>query len=847
MPRRFLRGSTVRLLLTIVALASGVALVCAIDLVNRAVSAAFTEILDTMAGRASLQVDGGEGALVPESLADTVKAVSGVELAVPVVSSWAFLAGGSGEHLAVHGVDITNDDAIRVYEPAGTGAVDLGDPLEFLAQRDSVMVTETFAQRHGLAVGDAIEIETPTGRRRLVVRALLAATGMARAQGGNVLVMDVQSAELAFTKRGMVNRIDVVVRRDARLDAVREAIATVVPAGYRVEPPLQRRIDLHRIIGSVQTLLQAVSMIGLVAAFLIAFSRLSTVFEARVGQLAILRAVGVRRSWVHRELLQETLLIGVAGVALGVPLGIGLAHLLLPVIATATAIGAKVVTAETVIRVRPQSVGLAIATGLAAVIAAAVLPARRAARSPIVETLRGLTVEADTDHPPRRLLALAIVVAAAVASHLVVGEAVLGLAASAAIVVVAVMASRPLLQVCAAPLTGLAPRLGGGAGHFAVASMLRAPRRTALTVATIGVGFGAVLWLWTLATSFERSIVEVMPGVLRADLVIGSVDIGTGYIEAPLDDGILAEIAATPGVQSVVGEQTADWTHGGGPVALNAFDPAYFDEQAYGPWRFVGRALPDANPALARGEAALVSENFVHNIGGRVGETLTLDTPVGPVALRIAGVVADFLSPRGTIIVSRTLYRERWQSSHVTHALVRMTPGADRGALRAAIAARIGTKHHVRILDVPELIAWFTEQARRAFASLHVLGALVLIVVLVGVGDSLAAGVLERTRDLGVVRALGARRRVLGHIVVAEAVMLALLGVALATVLGLGLGLMWVKATFPALIGWTLSLHLPSLEATIVIMGALAVCLMAAHVPARRAAHLDPVVALRTE
>src|SRR5262245_33515724 len=106
MPRRFLRGSAARLSLTVLALAAGVALVCAIDLVNRAVHVAFVEVVDTMAGRTSLQVSGGEGALLPEATAETVARVPGVQLAVPVVSSWAFLADGSGEHLIVHGVDI---------------------------------------------------------------------------------------------------------------------------------------------------------------------------------------------------------------------------------------------------------------------------------------------------------------------------------------------------------------------------------------------------------------------------------------------------------------------------------------------------------------------------------------------------------------------------------------------------------------------------------------------------------------------------------------------------------------------------------------------------------------------
>jgi putative ABC transport system permease protein len=710
------------------------------------------------------------------------------------------------------------------------------------------MVTETFAVRHALSIDDAIEVETPTGRRRLVVRGLLVPTGVARAQGGNVLIMDIQSAERSFTTPGLVNRIDVVVRSDSRPGVVRDAIMSVLPAGYRVDAPEQRRLDLHRVMQSVQTLLGAVSLLGLVAAFLIAFSRLNAVFEARVAQLAILRAVGARRGWAQRELLKESALVGTAGIALGIPLGVALAHALVPVVATATSIGAKLATAEAVVRVRPSSIVTAALMGMTAVIAAALLPARRAARVPIVETLQGRASERPSDDPIslRRLIVTVAAAAVTVVAHVVTGNAVLGLAASGIVVAAAVATSRPALHALDVPIAALARRFGV-VGRFALAGLLRAPRRTALTVATIGVGFGTVLWLWTLATSFERSVVEVMPGVLRADLAVASVNVGAGYVEAPLDDGIIDEIVRVPGVRSVVGEQTADWTYAGGPIALNAFDPEYFDEASFGHWRFVGRALPDADAAVGRGDAVLVSENFVHNVGGRVGDTLTLETPEGPIEVRIAGVVADFLSPRGTVIMSRLVYRERWRNAHITHALVDLAPGVGAAQVRASIASRLGVQHQVRVLDIPELVAWFAEQARRAFASLHVLGGLVLVVVLLGVGDSLAAGVLERTRELGVVRALGARRRILGRVIIGEAIALASIGMVIAATLGTGLAVMWVKATFPALMGWTLSLHIPMAESAFVFVGAPLVCLVAAYLPARRAARLDPVLALHTE
>src|SRR5262249_54563121 len=153
-----------------------------------------------------------------------------------------------------------------------------------------------------------------------------------------------------------------------------------------------------------------------------------------------------------------------------------------------------------------------------------------------------------------------------------------------------------------------------------------------------------------------------------------------------------------------------------------------------------------------------------------------------------------------------------WQDPHVTHALVRLQPGEDIEAVRERIGRAIGRRYHVRVLRIDELVAWFSEQVRRAFAGLNVLAALALVVVMVGVGDTLAAGTIERTRELGIVRAIGLRRRALGLVVAGEALIIGLLGVFLAIAFGLGLGLLWVVWTFPALLGWTLSLHLPWIE-----------------------------------
>src|SRR5262245_17059698 len=180
MPLRFLRGDASRLGLMIVALACGVALICAFDLVNRAVLAAFVEVVETMSGRAAIQVTPGGNGFFPESVAETVANVPGVKMAVPVVSATTFTTAGTGGLLTVHGVDITDDAAVRVYDVQNDAGTELEDPLVILSQADSIILTKTFTGRRGMHLGDRIELATPHGRHTFTIRGLLEPRGVAR-------------------------------------------------------------------------------------------------------------------------------------------------------------------------------------------------------------------------------------------------------------------------------------------------------------------------------------------------------------------------------------------------------------------------------------------------------------------------------------------------------------------------------------------------------------------------------------------------------------------------------------------------------------------------------------------
>lgn len=847
MPRRFLRGNYARLTLTVIALGCGVAQVAADDLVARETLRVFVEIIDTVAGRAALQVSAGEGALFPEEVAKRIAAVPGVELTVPVVSSTAFMADGSGELLTVQGMDIGNEKAAAVYELRDQKR-GLDDPKLFLA--DAIVIPRAFAERRALKLGDAVTIDTPRGQQHVTVRGMLDPRGLARIYGGNLLVMDLGNAQDMFGRAGFVNRVDVVVDRGGDVQRVAQAIAGVLPVGLRVEPPSQRKADLQTVMRSFQVLLWALGLLGLIGSFLIAFNSLATLFEGRAWQLGVLRAVGVRPRVMWRELLKESALLGAAGVVVGLPLGVMLGRVLLPMITTAAALNSKVVTPTAQLLIHPASLGLATALGLAAALLAAALPAWRATRMGMAQTMRGRGVEQQGISSRSRWVIRAAIgasIVAAVAMQSLTGIPSWGLLATGLIAVGTAVAARPLLGLLRQPLLNVFHRLGGPTGELAIKNITQNPRRAALTVAMLGVGLACVFWLWMVAHSFQASVIDAVSGAMRADLVVSSSHIESGFLEAPVSDELVEELKQIPGTAAVVGERGADWQFGGGMITIDAYDPAYFTSPEFGQWPLAGRGLPDLWQRVARGDSVVVSSNFVRNLHVQVGDTLTLDSPSGPVPLLVAGVVTHFASPRGTIEMSRDVYKRHWGDAKVTRVFVRADATADLAAVRTAIARRLGRTYNLRVLSAAEIVEYFASQVRRGFAGVYILAVMVLAVVLVGMADTLAAGVIERTREIGAIRVVGVRRGAVRRMVLLEGVVLGTIGLALAVVAGLALGKLWVDATFPALLGWVLEPHVPYAQIGVVMVLTIGVCVLAALGPARRAASLEPAVALRYE
>src|SRR5262249_37417317 len=203
MAYRHVRSAWTRMALSVLAVGLAVSLVVAIRLMNGAVLASFLDAVDAMGGRAALSITGADGGAFPDALVDTVAAVPGVKLAVPLVSSIAFPDDDTGELLTVHGVDFTHDADVRLYHEGSADEI-LNDP-------HSVVLTKKFAEERGLTLGQTIRLATPTSVQAFTIRGLLEPQGLARALGGRLVVMDLYAAQHVFASDGRINQIDLVL------------------------------------------------------------------------------------------------------------------------------------------------------------------------------------------------------------------------------------------------------------------------------------------------------------------------------------------------------------------------------------------------------------------------------------------------------------------------------------------------------------------------------------------------------------------------------------------------------------------------------------------------------------
>jgi putative ABC transport system permease protein len=845
-----LRASWGRTVLIVGGVTTGVALIVAIGIINTSVLASFRRTIEMMAGPAALEVTLGVGEIgFAESTIDTVRADPDVTAAMPLVRGTIALADDPSESVQLFGADLVAEDALERYQITTTTA--RSDIVRSLDDPRSILLTTAFAERHRLTVGATLKLVTTAGVDDFTVQGLLDVKGLAAAFGGQLAVMDLAAAQGVLEKPDRVDQIDVVLRPGADVEVVRARLERALPKELTVARPAQRAAAYDRILESFQALLTGLSLLCLVAGVFVIYNTASTAAVHRARTMSMLRLIGAEPAQLLRLLMIEAACLGAVGAAIGIAIGILLARLLAGMVIDSMGVIFETRFAVDRLTIEPQAqLGVGI-LGVAVALFASFFAARRMSTLPPLEAIQ-LRRERVTRRTTVRLLRWWVALVAATTLALFaevrlksIGWGNLGstlwFASTIAIAI-------PLVEQLATRLSASLPRVFGTEGRVAAESLFRAVARTGLTVGAVALVLSIGITVTSVALSFRASVDSYFrTGPYRqGDLVVSAVATEGGWLEVPIPAAVGEEIGSLPGVAHVelfrgmVGQM-----YRGARVIVFGADEGAGDRY---PAAWYREGDPKgAAPALTEGRGCLVSVNLADRFDLHAGETLELTSPTGIVSLPIVGVVQDFSSDRGAVAMSRHVFADRWQDSRITRVFVSLDGSASPETMRARIAERLGSRYRLKMLSMPEVLAFQESMIDRAFAFTNAIHLLVGIVIVAGILDLLLSSILERRREIAVWRLIGADDARVRRSVVLESVTIGTLGAALGVVAGIVTAWIWVGVNFRYLLGYYLELHFALGTTAAYVVLVMAMTVITGYLAARRATAQSILDGVRNE
>jgi putative ABC transport system permease protein len=708
-------------------------------------------------------------------------------------------------------------------------------PLELVAGRPpgpgEAAVSAGFAGGDHLRVGDGVQVATAQGSRELRVSGIVRVNGRDGAGPAALAVLDLPTARRLLGVEGY-SSVDVRAARGAlppdRLAGLAEGRLELVAPGRAVQDD---SAGVDAFLDTVAGVLRGFGVLALLVGSFLIFNTLSMLAALRAREFGLLRVVGATPRQLGLLVVLEAAMVGVGASLLGVAAGATAAAGLLAWLASR-----QLLTAG--LTVRPGTVATAAAAGAIVAVAAALPAALRTAGTPPLRSLHEPPA-ASSRRRGRAAAAAGTAGAALVLGGLSGAGGTVALAGAGLLLAGAVLGLPRLVGALAAPLRAAGRRLGISA-LLGLENATRNQRRTAATAAALMVGLAAVVGAATYAATGRAAAAAALDGGVRADLVVyHATAVGQ---EPTFDPRVAADLRAVDGVRQVVEVRTGSARVQGARTTVDAADPTTLG----GVLRLRLRA--GALTALRDG-TVLVSAREARRHRLRAGQEVTVELPRGgPVGYRVAGVYDD--TP---LLAGYLLHLESYAAGHPRQRdraayllvdpelLAGPWPGQDKGA---GVGEVLAGYQNLGVLPAADYTANLAEEAEFRATLLQGLLWFVTLIALLGIANTQALSVVERTREIGLLRAIGMRTRQVGRMVRAETLAVGLLGAALGLLAGLAGAWLAVRALsgFPGT-----GLVVPAGGLLGAVLAAVVACVLAARAPARRAARIDVLRAIGTE
>jgi len=822
---RPLRRDLLRSSLTILAVALGVGVVIAIDLAGDAATGSFRSSLETLVGKTDLEIVANGG--VDERWIGKLAGLPVNARFAPVIETQGVIQGAGA--VMVYGVDF-------IAQPR-TGAG--GKPLDL---DTAAILSSALANRIVIREGASLSLALSDTARTFHV------AGTADAKDAEFVLLDIAAAQQALGQFGKLDRIEVVVSPREDFTRVEREIRRVLPPSYRIEKPGTRSDENQRMLRAFRWNLRVLSYISLVVGAFLIYNTISVSVVRRRTEIGVLRALGASRRRVFWLFLGEALLFGIAGSLAGIALGRVMAE------------GAVGLIADTVNSLYVSSRPAAIAIGMPAVVTAmiagtavaflsALAPAREAMEVTPVEAMsRGVHEHHARTHVRRNLVwAILIGLISWPVSKVgpVNGNPIAGYLATLLAIAAMALAAPAVITGMSAVTRHAAQLLFGPEGLLAVRGLAASLARTSIIVAALSTAIAMMASVGIMVGSFRETVIVWLDTQLRADLYVRPAG-RTGAGEHPaLPAEAPALAASVPGVEAADVFRAMEIEYQGQRASLGAGDSVIV--QRYGRLRFLPGEDRDAIlRSLPGQDRVIVSEPFANKHGVHTGSVLELPLGDRMVRVTVAGIYYDYSSERGWVIFDRSTLLKYLPNQPPTNLAIYVRKDADAMEVRRTLEQRLA---NYRVVVAPNrtLRQNAVTVFDRTFAITYALEGVAIVVAMLGAANSLLAMVLDRRREFGMLRYLGAAPRQIRRMILLEAGFLGVAANALGLALGFVLSLVLIYVINKQSFGWTIQFHPPLALLTGASALVLAATVIAGMFPARAAARLNPIEVIHEE
>ena len=767
--------------------------------------------------------------MTPASLLPTIAAIPGVQVADGAVAGQVTVLDKNNKSLKKQAPTL----AFNWVPDRVLSALNLKSGRGPETSSETTMDSGTAKTSH-FAVGDRVTIVSNQGAAQYTIVGI---TGFGKADnlaGATIVTFDTATAQQLVGKPGMFEEIDVHAVPGTNADQLLSTIGSKLPSGFEAisgaTAGQQQAKQVASFTGMITTFLLVFASIALfVGAFLI-FNTFTILVGQRTRELALLRAVGASRGQVMRSVLGEALTVGLLGSTIGIVAGLGLAS---GIYALLSAFGLSL--PSTSLQVLPRTIIVGMLAGTLVTLVSAILPARRASTIPPVAAMREDAIEIVSSMRRRAIsggtvLGVGIVLLAA-ALFGGAGIALVGVGAALTFIGVAMLApfvTGRLARILSAPL----PAIEGVAGRLGQENAARNPRRTAATASALMIGLAVVAAIATVGASAIASFNHAFTKGIKADYVVVASSGFEGF--QPV---IETNARRAPGVVASSPIRMGRWYDGRAGKDLEAIDPVD------GPKVLTIPMLSGSASALQQGQV-LIDDKVAKSHHLKVGDTLHMGfAATGVKAVTVGGIyTANPLQfPLGSYTVSTDFLAAN--VNQVDDIAVVLQTATRSPAEASAITTSLAAYPNVKIDTAAQFKKDQAKQLTTILTIVYVLLGLSIIIALIGVINTLALSVMERTREIGLLRAVGMQRRQVKRMIRGEAVIVSLIGAVLGLALGLGLGAAFVSGLSSSGLD-TLAIPVSTVVTVLILTAMFGIG--AAVFPARRAARLDVLAAIAT-